>query len=252
LITDTQILSYYFKGKIAAPSDGIRISSVTASEFLLIQDDPGNKANYYPIHPAWLRHPGVNPMDGLKNVWDSKKHAAMEKHRTDKMLVDFGGQFEPYVEFGSLAITEIINNRLFKLFYSGITHLEKKTQKTLKKRMEFVLDSGVQCIALNEKIACIGVNLFSKFISQYSPKANIRNTVNDLLILSSAVHVSAKLLSGDKLLNRFYAEVLGAPFFQPIPETLEIDFRTPPKEKQRKILESKGYINKGWQIIHRK
>ena len=58
MITDTQVLSYYHKGALPAPSEPIRISSITAAEFLLIQSEDHNKANYYPILPSRLRHHG--------------------------------------------------------------------------------------------------------------------------------------------------------------------------------------------------
>lgn len=61
MITDTQVLSYYYKGSEPVPEDPIRISSITGAEFLLIQSELPHKPNDYPIlYPilaSRLRHP---------------------------------------------------------------------------------------------------------------------------------------------------------------------------------------------------
>jgi hypothetical protein len=122
VITDTQILSYYFNGSAAIPKESLRISSITAAEFLLIQTENPTKANYYPILPVLARH---RPQSiGVRFRFDSKRHAAAGKHRTDQIILTFGPS-ESYVEYGSLAITQLINERHGELFALCISHLAK-------------------------------------------------------------------------------------------------------------------------------
>lgn len=108
-ITDTQILSYYYKGIVPSlPGKPIHISSITASEFLLIQTEKSIQANYYPILPSRLHHIGGNLVDGVPFVpritFDSAKHAARGKHRTDQLLLNFGTMAPGIIEYGSMAI----------------------------------------------------------------------------------------------------------------------------------------------------
>ncbi len=93
------------------------------------------------------------------------------------------------------------------------------------------------------------MNILLQFLDKYEAKQNHRNTVNDILILSTAVEHSAPLLTEDSLLRRFAAEILGAKCHEQQSKELIIDFTTPEVVDRRKPLESKGYINRGWQIL---
>jgi hypothetical protein len=86
--------------------------------------------------------------------------------------------------------------------------------------------------------------LFAEFTSEHNCKGNVRNTVNDILILATAIDRQKKFLTHDNLLNRFAAEYYEAPTHKDKNELL-IDFSEKVAEK-RKNRESKGYINKGW------
>ena len=254
MITDTQILSYYYKGRLVLPSDPIRICSITAAEFLLIHSGEPHRANYYPILPSHLFHGGgaLISTESPKRFWESRKHAAMGKSRTDQLLIDFGAQMPSYVEFGSLAITQIINGQNSQAYAISISHLEKSMRKTLQDRICFLFDIGVQCVALTGSTAMIGVNLLAQFLERYQGKQNMRNTVNDVLILGTALAESEPLLTEDKLLRRFAAEIVGAQCQERDGGGLLIDFKLPGVRDKRKLLESKGYVNRGWQILERR
>lgn len=92
-ITDTQILSYYYKGAAPLPSSEILISSVTAAEFLVVQSAKPNSANYYPILPGRLKHSigGIFPgrFAVPRMLFDAKKHAALGRRRTDQLVLNF-------------------------------------------------------------------------------------------------------------------------------------------------------------------
>jgi len=254
MITDTQVLSYYHKGALPAPSEPIRISSITAAEFLLIQSEDHNKANYYPILPSRLRHHGeeLGTIEApLRMEFDSRRHAAFGKHRTDQLILDFGPGVPVYVEFGSIAITQLINERHERLYLLGIRHLDKDMQKKLRDRYRFLLDSHVGCVAATPVIASVAMNLLVQFLDRYQAKQNTRNTINDVLVLATAIQHESALLTEDSLLRRFTAEIVGAGCTEQGSQLL-VDFSVPEVHQRRASLESKGYINRGWRILERR
>jgi hypothetical protein len=254
MITDTQVLSYYYKGSEPVPEDPIRISSITAAEFLLIQSEAPHKPNYYPILASRLRHPISSDTGEVspRIPWDSRKHAAFGKHRTDQLVIHLGSYLPSYIEFGSQAITQIINEGHEVVYLSSISHLDKATQKKLRDRLRFLFTQEVKCIALNEHMATVGVNLLAQFLERYETKQNARNTVNDILILGTSIVHAEALLTEDSLLRRFTAEVVGADCHERSSNRLLIDFEAPLVTERRKPLESKGYVNRGWQILERR
>jgi predicted nucleic acid-binding protein len=254
MITDTQVLSYYYKGALAVPGENVRVSSITAAEFLLVQSQDHNKANYYPILPSRVRHRGIG-VEGsdlsLRMVFDSRRHAAYGKRRTDQLILNFGPSVPTYVEFGSVAIAQLINEQHEQLYASGIAHLDKEQQKKLRGRFRFLLDIGVDCIPINATIADVGMNLLAKFMDRYQAKQNPRNTINDVLVLATAIESEVPLLTEDNLLRRFSAEVMGAPTGEH-QGNLVLDFSVAEVHERRRPLESKGYINRGWQVLERR
>ena len=255
-ITDTQVLSYYYKGATPLPGSPIMISSVTAAEFLLIQSTNPNSANYYPILPARLKHHigKLAPVESAapRMLFDSKKHAALGKHRTDQLVLNFNGRIPSFIEFGSVAISQIINDGHADIYSASISHLEKNLQKKLRDKLRFLISSNVQCLAVTPAIADVGMNILGQFLDKYEAKQNPRNTINDVLILSTAVEHSLPLLTEDNLLKRFTAELFGAPYSEQPPDRLIIDFTPPEVVNHRRPFESKGYINRGWQVIERR
>lgn len=255
MITDTQVLSYYHKGALSVPVESVRISSITAAEFLLIQSQTHhNKANYYPILPARLRHhgAGVGAAEApLRMDFDSRRHAALGKHRTDQLILNFGPNVPAYVEFGGIAITQLINERHEQLYMSSIAHLDKILQKKLRDKFRFLLEIGVTCVAVTTTVATVAINLLMQFLDKYQAKQNTRNTLNDLLVLATAIEGTSTLLTEDSLLRRFAAEVMGATCNEQLGHLL-LDFSTAEASERRRPLESKGYVNRGWQILERR
>lgn len=238
---------------MALPKNPVCISSITAAEFLLIQSSEHNKANYYPILPSRLNHQGASA--GLLGpsplIFDSRRHAVQGKHRTDQLILDFGPNIPTYVEFGSIAITQLINKRHNQIYLASISHFDKQAQKKLMARFRFLLDRSVSCVAVTPPIATIGLNLLSFFMNRYQPKENKRNTVNDVLVLATAIKSGARLLTKDNLLARFAAEIMSAPVV-PERDIINIDFSLPIASDRRKPLESKGFVNRGWQVRERR
>jgi predicted nucleic acid-binding protein len=236
MMVDTQILSYRFKGiDKDIHSKTWAISSITANEFLETQPKDSKKPDYYIIHPARYPH--------LFDILDAK-HAKMGEHRTDQVIIDFGNQFPAYIEFGNEAISEIINHKKLGIYKLSISHFSKQKQKDRLKKLMYILDNDYQCYSLTKSALEEGLSLFSQFTSKHNCKANIRNTVNDILILATAIDRKKVLLTHDKLLNRFAAEYYEVPIEQDKNELL-IDFSKKAVD-QSKNRESKGYINSGW------
>jgi predicted nucleic acid-binding protein len=255
-ITDTQVLSYYYKGASPIPDSPIVISSITAAEFLLIQSPKHHAANYYPILPSRLKHHAAGSISEANVIprlmFDSKKHAAMGKHRTDQLVLNFNGRMPSFVEFGSVAISQIINDHHYDIYAASISHLGKKHQKKLKEKFDFLANANIQCLAITPSIADVGMNILAQFLDKYSPKQNPRNTINDVLILSTAIEHSVPLLTEDNLLRRFTAELLGAQCSHQEQNDLLIDFTAPEVVDRRRPFESKGYLNRGWQVMERR
>ena len=236
MMVDTQILSYRFKGiDKDIHSKTWAISSITANEFLETQPKDSKKPDYYIIHPARYPH--------LFDILDAKC-AKMGEHRTDQVIIDFGNQFPAYREFGNEAISEIINQKKFETYKLSISHFPKQKQKDRLKKLMYILDNDYHCYSLTKSALEEGLSLFSQFTSKHNCKANIRNTVNDILILATAIDRKKVLLTHDKLLNRFAAEYYEVPIEQDKNELL-IDF-SKKAVAQSKNRESKGYINSGW------
>lgn len=255
-ITDTQILSYYFGGRVNLPSHKLCISSATASEFLLMYSDNPAKANYYPILPHRYHLPYGSPTGGSlqtpKIFFDSRRHALSGQRRTDKILMYFGNQSPSFVEFGSLAISHAINQGNVFSYSVSIAHLPKKRQKFLKKKFRFLVDSGIQCSPVTKQTVAIGMNLLALFLEHYEPKANLRNTINDMLVLATAMDQSLLLNTDDDLLRRFAADVLKAHCSPCAPVGTMVDFLSTVPNRRQQMLDSKGYINRGWQFMERR
>ena len=247
-IVDTQILSYRFKdveNNIHAQNSAI--SSITANEFLLAQPRDLQYPDYYVLHPVIYSHLMYSELgfSGLSDRFSNTKWAKRGKQRTDQVIIDFGNQFPPYQEFGNEAISEIINGKLWEIYKLSISHLPKQKQKYLKKRLKYILDNDYHCYPLNKSAIERALNLFSQFTVDYNCKGNIRNTINDILILATAIEREKKLLTRDSLLNRFTAERYDASIHKE-KDKLLIDFSGKLTSGRQKNTESKGYINRGW------
>lgn len=248
MIVDTQVLSYHFKCPFyEIGQHPLAISSVTANEFLLAQCAEGGHPDYCIPHPASHRHLSYST-SGLfwsRRLWANRRFAKLRTHLTDRIILDFGSQFPPYCEYGNEAIAEVINGKLFELYVFGIAHLPKAKQKYLRKRMRYILETDYLCYPLNSKIIDRALILFERFVTEYNCKGNVRNTLNDILILATAIEMAEVLVTHDNLLNRFSAHQYNAST-EEREELLLIDFSEKEAHSRKEEAESKGYVNRGW------
>jgi hypothetical protein len=89
--------------------------------------------------------------------------------------------------------------------------------------------------------------LFYEFLLRYNSKENLKNTINDVLILATAINSSSSLVTKDSLLNRFASEQYNAELIEN-QDSLIVDFGKEKSLEKRRSKESKGYINKGWRV----
>lgn len=248
MIYDTQIISYCHSGKWDPKIIlGAQISSVIASEFLLFQEN--SKPKYYVINPLWFNFRHVlQPIEQFKNP----KWAKASINRTDSVLIDLKGDYDSYRMFGNEAISEIINSKSMKNFEISIAHLNKSDKKKLKKKLEFLLDNNIYCHRLSENDCELAIILLSEFKKSYQVKKNIKNTMNDLLILATAINQRLDLYTEDKVLGEFSSKYLNATI---VDNNNSIVVSFPHPEDTQIIMkqsESKGYINRGCQYSMRK
>ncbi|MDX2284938.1 MAG: hypothetical protein NW241_12300 [Bacteroidia bacterium] len=250
MILDTQIISYYFSGYWEAKEAmNAEISSVTASEFLLFHTRENNSVDYYVLDPERYIEEMVEMLmlEHAKNP----KWAKLGRRRTDSLIIDFSKDFPPYRLYGNKAITSIINNQKIKIFKASIAHLKKERQKMLSRKIEFLFDYEIKCHGIDESVCNIGMDLFEKFQSNISPKNNIKNTINDILILATSANMKQSLVTQDKVLGRFASEVYNGKI-EDYKTEIMIDFPSDESKIERKNKESKGYVNRGWSYSFKK
>lgn len=237
-LIDTQVLAYVFSNRVSTSLKGATISSSTAKEFLLVQGRDSSLDYYVPLLSRF-RVP-----DGATARFYRRDHP-FSKLTTDQILLDFGPNFGATIEHSNLAVAETINSRELVLFKEAMRFIDKQRAKYILKRLDFLLDQGVTCVAPNRCIVETGLVLLKRFLETYFPKNDPRNTVADILVLATAIERAATLVSEDSLLNRFAAECYNAKAVKE-GDRLTISFREPERGQRRVSKESKGYINTGW------
>ena len=240
---DTQILIDAFSGTPSYPVERRAISSIAANELLQIQGAKLSQAKYYvPMIPKGIRslhHANIT------ETMTAKRDHPFNKMRTDRVIMDFGGQYPTIIEYGNLAIAEVINEHAIRLFDQAINFLSKERQKILKRRFRFLLDMGIQCVPLDKDALVTAQELLYEFGAKHSLKDNFRNTWNDMLIVAAALQAAGNLTTRDTLLARFTANRFAASQHQAGPN-ITIEFERAAPRQRPKSLESKGYINRGW------
>jgi hypothetical protein len=243
VFVDTQVVSYAKKGTTTRSIKGARISSVTASELLLVYGEKRTAANYYV--------PAISTIHlGTASLGSTKRDHPFSRNFTDSIVFDFGRDFEPLKEFGSNTISTMVNERNIGLLRQSIAFLDKRTQKYIREDFDFLVDNDIECVPLSPNMIEAGYRYLKVFQSSGEKvKTSFRNTWNDLLILSTAEIHAEKLWSEDSQLNRIAASSFGE-FAEAEPGTLDIWLRPGPLEPaKRTSRESKRYVNTGWTCI---
>jgi hypothetical protein len=238
MFIDTNIVSKVKKGILSISTRRANISSVTASELLLVYSGSRTAANYYV--------PVISPFHLAASIGSSKRDHPFPKRFTDRIVFSFGKDFEPLMEFGSNAIAKMVNEQNTDLLRQSIAFMEKKQQKVIREDFEFLMENEILCVPLTPAVVSNAYHLLSAYRAAGGHvKTVFRNSWNDILILSTAQDSGDRFLTGDSQLSRFAASLLGE-FTEQGSSILEIRLNAVHDEIKKKNRESKGYINKGW------
>lgn len=248
-LLDTQIISYALKGLPDLSVTGKAISAITANEFLLVQSINPAQANYYVPLLSKIHFPestdGIGPTSARLN-----RDHPFRKMITDQVRLEFGNEFPTIIEYGNLAIAMLINKRISALFDEAIKFLDKAQKKTIRRRFRFLLENEITCFPLSKNAISIGMELLQAFSTKHKLKANFRNSLNDILVFATAIDASAKLVTADALFSEFAAKHFEAHSSRQ-EDIITVDFREILRPASTRSTESKGYINKGWQVSFR-
>jgi predicted nucleic acid-binding protein len=246
---DTQIVSYALKGRKGLPLNDATIPSITANELLLVQSEKYTQANYYvPLlseHLFVIRTEKDEEGRVVNRPYFRGDHPFL-KSSTDRVLLDFGNVHPTVVEYGNLAISVLINERVPNIFYEATKFLIKNQRKVVRKRFDFLIENGLKCAPLTKGIVRTSMDLLQAFTAKHNLKMKFRNSLNDILILATAIESSAILFTEDSLLNSF-ALTEYAGLQDKRDDAVIIDFSNKPALTSSRKVESKGYMNNGWQ-----
>lgn len=251
IFLDTQVISYAFKGSSDEHMDGLHISSVVANEFLEAHSKDTTSATYYvPTNGLVFNKPG-HLGSLLQSVMDRYRKHPFPKYSTDKISLYFGQDYPTVVEYGSIAISRLINAKGLKAYKLSISSLDKRKQRKLKQRFEFLADNSIICSPLNPKCARIGQNLLYEFTEKYTLKKNFRNSLSDILILATALSCEGQLITKDSLLASF-CEKQGILKRKKHGSWVRCETDVSDTTIRKRQRESKGYVNRSWEVRMRK
>lgn len=248
---DTNILYYAHSGiKHDIKIEEQNITSINALEFLKnIEKVHTNRAKYHIPRTSSIYH--HREILGAKEYFKKRNHP-INKRLSEYVIFDFSKDFESYALYNNESISQVINNKYHELFYLSISFLEKSEIKDIRNKYNFLLDHNLQCESISENDIALAYDLLDRFIKNHSLKEDFRNCWNDILILSKSINEGGKLITSDKLLNRFASEIYNGKLIKS-DDILEIEFSNENNESKRfEKLESKGYINRGWNYKIRK
>lgn len=255
MFIDTQVVSYAQKGRWTEGSiRGALISSVVANELLLAYGEGHNTANYYLPHPNRVSQFTcmTGMVHGTSLASSRRRDHPFQKRSTDAMVMELGPGLPTFVEFGSHAVAEVINQRMTPLFDSATSFLPKAQQKAARGRLRFLLEQELVCVPLGADDIPMARSVLSRFLQTHNPKDNFRNSWNDMLVLAVAMRHGLRLVTKDKELSRLAAAAMGfdvharGKFL-----TLEPS-RSPSALQTSTNKESKGFINTGWRFLERR
>lgn len=246
---DSQILIDAFNSETNIGA--VKISSVVASEFLgLYLKNDMTHATFYPFLLFPIFHTSADlGQSHSRNISKhySRAHSMMtSKNHSDQIVLELGSQFGRVIEFGSIALSEIIRTKNITSVYISIRHLSKRKQKQIIKKIKYLLDQEIVCTPINQEIIDITKEILYQLPKNINLKANFHNSLNDLLIYSTALCNHEELYSKDKLLIHEIAKIKPASIAYIDSNFLQISFTNLNPDTEKSNSESRGYINRSW------
>lgn len=245
MFIDTQIISRHInEGRRFG--NGYSISSIVAKELLECYDKKHLLRDKYYILPPYSDHPKI-----LKLSKERLRHPAFSGFRGDVIEICFGLDYPRVREHGSRAISQVINSGTSHTVNRALNFHKPKNKSALRERFRGIIRSGVSCEPLTSQDVHVAFEILSKFTRRYKIKGDFRNSLNDILILATAVRTKRPLKTLDTLLANFAAECFGATRVQSKTDLI-IDFAQQNEATSGGSRESKGYVHRGWRIAVQK
>ena len=249
---DTQIISYKYKNNTEYYNQSIEgkmISSIVALEFLGIMKPNENKAKFYPIITS-IKHTFLSSL----LVYDKAHVDMLGKSSTDRLIIDFNGEFDSIIVYSNEAISYILNHKSIDVLLSfAKLSLNKEEFKSFRKRVNYLIDNNLTVVPVNKDIVIRMKSIYEHIKKEYNVKEkNYRNSFMDLLILATALEHGMELLTCDKELNKALkksCDFLRIDYYSD--EIMRIGYKDD-KEKNKHKNDNKGYINNSWRIIMKK
>lgn len=231
---DTQvIIRAYQKGDVGDIQD-CRVCSVALAEYLMMQTD-----DY--LFPAYYLLPRDRSID--RDPLHRERSLAWSQRHTDNIRIVLRDTALPVkiVYWGMSALADIVNCHDCARFQCAINPLKPRTRRRLLDKLHFVLLAEMSCDPLTEEDSNLGLELMRRFMRTNTPKEDVRNTANDMLILASAMNRGSVLRTDDTLLGGFAENQLHA---CAVPHSGNIiDLNLPRTVRLRKSAGTKGYVN---------
>ncbi|NIJ55425.1 glycosyltransferase family 4 protein [Dyadobacter arcticus] len=239
---DTNILYYKFSNSYPDTISGTNIVSISALEFLKnIEKSHPNRSKYY-VPYRFGSHDFIN-----REYLKLHGKRPFRSSYSDSISFEFKQNANNYVLYNNESIANAINEKQASLYQASIFFLEKQDFKELKSKFKFIIENNLVCHPLTKEDIERSYQLLDTFTDTHNMKPDFRNSWNDILILSKVINSGGTLISSDKELNKFAAEVYGAKVVA-YDNIMEYSF---PCQHAETVLgytkfESKGYINQGW------
>lgn len=247
---DTQIISYKYKGNkdlFAGDINGRWISSIVALEFLGIMIKGQNRAKMYPVKLKGI-HPGI-----MVNLEHKKRGFELGKNCTDKLVIDFNGEFDSIVIYSNEAISHLINEKdLDTLLLFAQLSLDKEEYKKFRERAQFLVDNNIVVAPITQEIINRMHDIYEDIKHDYNVKDNYRNSFMDLLIVATAVEKKEKIISKDKELNKVLKKCCEYLNVSAYSEGITSIFYQESNEKNEIKNDNKGYVNNSWKVMIRR
>ncbi|MFH8254836.1 hypothetical protein ACH4D8_07875 [Streptomyces roseolus] len=232
---------------------GCIVTSTVAQEFLRVRDTATGDARYFTPPPFSLGPIARQAYAAQQKIHgDRPSDRPLFKISTDKLIMDFNNEFPSVVEYGHAGIAHLLNTGNRAIFTESVNHLPKRERKDLLDKFTFLVDQGIQCIPVQSACVPVAFDLLKRLIGRgFSLKSDFRNSLNDMLILGTAIENRVDLWTKDELLAKF-AKDEGLSGVKSRDSHYELEFSASATKPHQGSRESKGYINTGWRYsMHR-
>ncbi|MGN0707756.1 MAG: PIN domain-containing protein [Faecalibacterium sp.] len=247
---DTQIISYKFNGRknlFDGDIHGRKISSIVALEFLGLMVKSENRARMYPFVLAKNHSP--LPVQ----VPHRTKGRELGIGCTDRMIIDFNGDFDSIIIFSNEAISRLINKKdLSTLLFFAKSSLDKFSYKQFRRKVEFLINNDIVVVPLSQESVNTMHRIYEMIKDNYNVKSNYRNSIMDLLILSTAIENEEPLITLDKELNKVLEKCCPDIEISNSPNGLARITYLNKSNKKSNENGNKGYTNNGWRVMLQK